>query len=71
MVVLGRLQDFDFSLYEAALDLGANKFQAFFKVVIPAIMPGILAGALLSPVSTCQGESIPSICHAVCLSAQR
>ena len=28
-------------------------------------------GALLSPVSTCQGESIPSICHAVCLSAQR
>ena len=48
MVVLGRLQDFDFSLYEAALDLGANKFQAFFKVVVPAIMPGILAGALLS-----------------------
>ena len=48
MVVLGRLQDFDFSLYEAALDLGANKFQAFFKVVIPALMPGILAGALLS-----------------------
>ena len=28
-------------------------------------------GALLSPVSTCQGESIPSICHAICLSAQR
>jgi spermidine/putrescine transport system permease protein len=48
MVVLGRLQDFDFSLYEAALDLGANKFQAFVKVVIPALMPGILAGALLA-----------------------
>ena len=28
-------------------------------------------GALLSPISTCQGESIPSICHAICLSAQR
>ena len=28
-------------------------------------------GALLSPVSTCQGESIPSICHVLCLSNQR
>lgn len=28
-------------------------------------------GALLSPTSSFQGESIPSICHAVCLSAQR
>ena len=28
-------------------------------------------GALLSPTSSGQGESIPSICHAVCLSAQR
>jgi len=28
-------------------------------------------GALLSPVSSGQGESIPSICHVVCLSAER
>ena len=28
-------------------------------------------GALLSPTSSFQGESIPSVCHAVCLSAQR
>ena len=28
-------------------------------------------GALLSPVSSGQGESIPGICHAVCLSVQR
>ena len=27
-------------------------------------------GALLSPISSCQGESIPSICHAVCLCAE-
>ena len=40
MVVLGRLQDFDFSLYEAALDLGATKLQAFFKVVIPIYIYG-------------------------------
>ena len=28
-------------------------------------------GALLSPTSSFQGESIPGICHAVCLSARR
>ncbi len=28
-------------------------------------------GALLSPVSTMQGESIPCVCHAVCISADR
>ena len=28
-------------------------------------------GALLSPISACQGESIPGICHAVCLAAER
>ena len=28
-------------------------------------------GALLSPVSTWQGESIPGICHAVAISAER
>lgn len=28
-------------------------------------------GALLSPTSSFQGESIPSICHAVCISMQR
>ena len=27
-------------------------------------------GALLSPLSSCQGESIPSLCHAVCLCAE-
>ena len=28
-------------------------------------------GALLSPTSSFQGESVPGICHAVCLSAER
>ena len=28
-------------------------------------------GALLSPISACQGESIPGICHAVCLSTEK
>ncbi len=34
--------------YEAALDLGATPIYAFFKVVLPDIMPGIVSGFLLS-----------------------
>ena len=34
--------------YEAALDLGSSPVYAFFKVVLPDIMPGIISGFLLS-----------------------
>ena len=34
--------------YEAALDLGASPLYAFFKVVMPDIMPGVVSGFLLS-----------------------
>ncbi len=34
--------------YEAALDLGATPVYAFFKVVLPDIMPGVISGFLLS-----------------------
>jgi spermidine/putrescine transport system permease protein len=47
-VVLGRLQDFDWSLVEAAEDLGATPWVAFRKVVLPNLAPGIAAGALLA-----------------------
>ena len=33
---------------EAAEDLGANKWQIFFKVTLPLIMPGVVSGALLA-----------------------
>ncbi len=36
------------STYEAALDLGASKIHALWKIVLPDIMPGILSGFLLS-----------------------
>jgi spermidine/putrescine transport system permease protein len=48
MVVLSRLQDFDFSLIEAAHDLGANSWTAYRRVMLPLIMPGIAAGGLLA-----------------------
>lgn len=43
-----KLQQMDSSTYEAALDLGATPTKALFKVVLPEIMPGIVAGFMLS-----------------------
>ncbi len=48
LVVQARLQDFDFNVVEAARDLGATKIQAFMKVTLPLLAPGILAGGLLA-----------------------
>ena len=43
-----KLRQLDTSLYEAALDLGCTPGKAFFKVVIPQIMPGIMTGFLMA-----------------------
>jgi spermidine/putrescine transport system permease protein len=48
MVVLARLQDFDFSLIEAAQDLGASWWQSTRKVLLPLLVPGLAAGGLLA-----------------------
>ncbi len=48
LVVLGRLQGFDFQLVDAARDLGASRWQATRFVLLPLLWPGILAGALLA-----------------------
>lgn len=42
-----KLRQMDIRLYEAALDLGCNERQAFFKVVLPEIMPAILSSFLI------------------------
>lgn len=36
------------SMEEAAISLGASEFQAFIRVVIPMMMPGVVAGAIMS-----------------------
>ena len=46
--ILPKLKHMDNSLYEAALDLGATPAQALFKVVIPQLIPGIMAGFMLA-----------------------
>ena len=46
--VMPKLRQIDPNVYEAALDLGCSEWQAYTKVVIPDIMPGIVAGLLTS-----------------------
>ena len=46
--VMPKLTQMDPDLQEAALDLGCTPVQAFFRVVIHEIMPGILSGALMA-----------------------
>lgn len=46
--VLPKLKQMDQNLQEAAMDLGATPWEAFKKVVLPEIMPGIATGALLA-----------------------
>jgi spermidine/putrescine transport system permease protein len=48
MVVLARFQDFDYSIMEAAMDLGATWGVAVRKILVPYLMPGIAAGGLLA-----------------------
>ena len=46
--VQARLDGFDPSLEEAALDLGATPLRAFWHVIIPYLRPAIAAGALMA-----------------------
>lgn len=46
--VMPKFKQLENLTYEAALDLGATPVYAFFKVVLPDIMPGIVSGFLLS-----------------------
>ncbi len=46
--VMPKLAQMDPDLTEAALDLGCTPVQAFFKVVLHEIMPGIISGALMA-----------------------
>jgi spermidine/putrescine transport system permease protein len=48
LVVQARLEGFDKSFEEAAMDLGANEWTTFRRVTFPMILPGILSGALLA-----------------------
>ncbi len=77
IVVMARLRTVDGQLEEAALDLGANEWQAFFYVTLPAILPGVIAAALLaftvsfddyvitSLVAGVDSETLPMVIYAI------
>jgi spermidine/putrescine transport system permease protein len=46
--VRARLNGFDPSIEEAAMDLGANRIRTFFEIVLPSIMPGVISGGMLA-----------------------
>ena len=46
--VMPKMKQTNMSAYEAAQDLGANPIYAFFKVVFPDLVPGIVSGFLLA-----------------------
>jgi spermidine/putrescine transport system permease protein len=48
LVVLARLRTMDATLEEAAMDLGATEWQAFYRVTLPGLYPAIAAAALLA-----------------------
>ena len=46
--VMPKMKQTNMSAYEAAQDLGANPIYAFFKVIFPDLVPGIISGFLLA-----------------------
>ena len=48
LTVRARVRGFDWTLEQAAQDLGASPIRTFWRVTFPLVLPGILAAALLS-----------------------
>lgn len=46
--VMPKLRQMNKHMYEAALDLGCTPLRAFFKAMLPEILPGVVTGALMS-----------------------
>lgn len=51
-LIVASLAGFDRSIEEAALNLGAGPWTAFFRITLPSIRPGIVAGALFGFVTS-------------------
>jgi len=60
--VAPKLKQMDNSLYEAALDLGASPATAFFRVVLPQIIPGVISGFMLAITLSLDDYIVTSYC---------
>jgi spermidine/putrescine transport system permease protein len=65
VVVRARLAGLDPSMEEAAADLYASRWQAFRRVTLPQIMPGVLGGALLAVTLSLDDVVVSSFVQAV------
>jgi spermidine/putrescine transport system permease protein len=59
--IYASLDHFNFGLIEAANDLGANRFQAFLRVMLPLTMPGIAAGSVLVFITAAGNYIVPAL----------
>jgi putrescine transport system permease protein len=59
--LFANLEKLDFTLNEAAMDLGSRPFQVFRDITLPLSMPGIIAGALLVFIPATGELVIPSL----------
>ncbi|MGF6907506.1 ABC transporter permease [Fusobacterium sp. PH5-44] len=55
------IEKFDFSLMEAARDLGASNMKAFFKVFLPNIKPGIVTAVLFTFIPSLGSYAVPKL----------
>jgi iron(III) transport system permease protein len=63
LTVAAALESSDDSLEEAAYSLGATKFQAWTRVLLPMLTPAIVAGALLTFMSSMSSYTAPLLFH--------
>ena len=61
LMVSARIDEFDYTIIEASHDLGANERQTLFLVIIPAIMPGVISGFMMSVTMSLEDYVITSL----------
>lgn len=59
--VYASIEEIDFTLQEAAMDLGADRYKAFTKVVFPLSKPGVVTGSLLVFIPSAGAYVIPDL----------
>lgn len=59
--VYANIENIDFTLHEAVMDLGGDRLDAFFRVTFPLSMPGITAGSVLVFIPSVGAYVIPAL----------